>query len=235
MKKLKERNQEIAIKNKQDIRKLEKFYVDGIFENMGILIEEKKEELVNAIDEFQHKHIQINVDRFGNETKIINPYLIATYFFKPLNPMASKIPTYNAEKLALVWDLYMYLVEQVNINIDVFIPSLTHFCKFAGITLSTIQNYRNNGDEDMCILVEKIFDEVQDSNLGMAQKKKYAEKSTMTRLKIENEVVEKVQPRVNINIEKKVDLNEINKRLEEIRKFNTKIVEMDTGKTYEQE
>lgn len=49
-------------------------------------------------------------------------------------------------------------------------------------------------------------------------------------MKIENQVVEKVQPTVRVNVDTKVDLNEINKRLEEIKKFNGKIIDLDREK-----
>ena len=225
--KLKEENNYIMLENKNKIRKLEKFYVDGQLDNLPTLVEKKKNELISKIDEFQNKYVQINVDKFGNETKIVNPYLISTYFFKSINPISSKNPQYSAEKLSIVWDLYMYLIEQVNMNIGIFQPSLSHFAKFAGISMSTLASYKNSGDEDMMILCDKIYDECFNGNISLAQTGQLREKSTITRMKIENQVVEKVNPNVNVNVETKVDLDEINKRLEEIKKFNSKIVEID--------
>ena len=230
MKKIKEDNNYIMLDNKNKIRDLQNFYVNAEIENLPQIVEEKKEEIVNKLDEFQNKYVQIKVDRFGNEEKIINPYLISTYFFKTINPLSSKIPTYSAEKLAIVWDLYMYLIEQVNMNIAPFQPTLTHFAKFAGISLTTINSYKNCGDEDMMNLCEKIYDECFNGNMSLAQMGTLREKSTMSRMKIENQVVEKVQPTVRVNMEAKVDLNEINKRLEEIKNFNKKVIELDKNK-----
>ena len=117
----------------------------------------------------------------------------------------------------------MYLIEQVNMNIAPFQPTLTHFAKFAGISLNTLKNYKNNGDLQMAILIDKIYDETMDSNLNLAQAGKLKEKSTAMRLKVENEVVEKVVPKVNVNVSASVDLDAINNRLEELTKFNKKL------------
>ena len=68
--KLKEENNYIMLENKNKIRKLEKFYVDGQLDNLPTLVEKKKNDLISKIDEFQNKYVQINVDKFGNETTI---------------------------------------------------------------------------------------------------------------------------------------------------------------------
>lgn len=230
MTKNEENNKYIMLDNKNKVRELQTFYVDAQIENLPTIVEAKKKEIVDKLAEFQEKHIQIKYDKYGNEEKIINPYLISTYFFKTINPLSSKIPKYNAEKLSIVWDLYMYLVEQVNMEIAPFQPTLTHFAKFAGISLSTINSYKNCGDEDMMILCEKIYDECFNGNMSLAQTGNLREKSTMSRMKIENQVVEQPRPNVNVNVSTKVDLNEINKRLEEIKKFNKKVVELDNKK-----
>ena len=230
MSKLKEENNYIMLDNKNKVRELQNFYVNGQIDNLPTIVESKKKDIVNELVDFQNKYVQVKYDKYGNEEKIVNPYLISTYFFKTINPLSSKIPKYNAEKLSIVWDLYMYLVEQVNMEIAPFQPTLTHFAKFAGISLSTINSYKNCGDEDMMILCEKIYDECFNGNMSLAQTGNLREKSTMSRMKIENQVVEQPKPNVNVNVSTKVDLNEINKRLEEIKNFNKKVVELDNKK-----
>lgn len=221
--KVKEDNKFIQIKNKNEIIDLENFCVNAqINEMLPQIVEERKNEVVNQLVEFQEKYIQIKYDRYGNKTKIVNPYLISTYFFKSINPLSNIEPAYSSEKLAIVWDIYMYLIEQVNMNIATFQPTLTHFAKFAGISLNTLKNYKNMGDPQMSILIDKIYDETMDSNLTLAQNKKLTEKSTQFRLKVENEVVEKVQPKVSVNVNTKLDLDRINGRLNELISFNQK-------------
>lgn len=222
--KLKEDNDFIMMQNKNEIVELENFYVNAqINDLLPKIVEERKKEVVNQLTEFQDKYIQLKYDRYGNEEKIVNPYLISTYFFKSINPLSNTEPIYSSEKLAIVWDIYMYLIEQVNMNIAPFQPTLTHFAKFAGISLTTLRNYRNMGDNQMNILIDKIYDETLDSNLTLAQNKKLVAKSTEFRLKVENEVVEKAQPKVNVNVSAKLDLNKINSRLSEITNFNKKL------------
>ena len=82
----------------------------------------------------------------------------------------------------------------------------------------------------MMNLCEKIYDECFNGNVSLAQTGQLREKSTITRMKIENQVIEKPQPNVNVNVSAKVDLDEINKRLEEIKKFNVKVVELDKNR-----
>lgn len=221
--KVKEDNKFIQIKNKNEVVDLENFCVNAqINEMLPKIVEERKQEVVNQLVEFQNKYIQTKYDRYGNETKVVNPYLISTYFFKSINPLSNVEPAYSSEKLAIVWDVYMYLIEQVNMNIYTFQPTLTHFAKFAGISLNTLKNYKNMGDPQMSILIDKIYDETMDSNLTLAQNKKLTEKSTQFRLKVENEVVEKVQPKVSVNVNTKLDLDRINGRLNELISFNKK-------------
>lgn len=219
-----ENNDYIRLKNKNEVKELENFYVNSTIDtkNLQLLVEERKEEIVGKLLEFQDKYIEHKVDKYGNDTKIVNPYLISTYFFKSVNPLSNVEPLYSSEKLAIVWDIYMYLIEQVNLNIAPFQPTLTHFAKFAGISLNTLKTYRNSGDREMQILVDKIYDETMDSNLTLAQNKKLTEKTTALRLKVENEIVEKTTPTVNYNVSAKVDLNKINQRLNEIIDFNQK-------------
>lgn len=216
------KNDYIMLKNKNDVKELENFYVNSTIDtkNLQLLVEERKEEIVNKLVEFQNNYIQIKVDANGNQTKIVNPYLVSTYFFKSVNPLSNTEPLYSSEKLAIVWDIYMYLIEQVNLNITTFQPTLTHFAKFAGISLNTLKSYRNSGDREMQILIDKIYDETMDSNLTLAQNNRLKEKTTQFRLKVENEIVEKTTPTINYNVSAKVDLNKINQRLNEIMDFN---------------
>lgn len=222
--KLKEENDLQKLKNKNEIVELENFYVNAeIGDRLPAIVEERKKDIVDKLTEFNEKYVQVNVDRNGNVFRIMNPYLISTYFFKSINPLSNTEPIYSSEKLAIVWDVYMYLIEQVNMNVGEFQPTLTHFAKFAGISLNTLRNYRNSGDPQMNILIDKIYDETMDSNLTLAQNARLKEKSTQLRLKVENEIVEKPQAKVNVNVNTTLDLDKINSRLDELTSFNKKV------------
>jgi hypothetical protein len=149
----------------------------------------------------------------------MNPYLVSLFFFKTINPLTSVEPEYSPEKLSIVWDLYMYLIEQVNLNICVMQPTISQFCKFAGISVNTFKNYKTVGTAEMQILANKISDATFDSNILLAQNSILKDRSTMMRVKVENEVQEKPQVRVNVNVNEEVDLGQIASRLQEISSF----------------
>lgn len=211
------------LEKKNSLVELEKFYVNAQFDNLPQVIEERKDILVDKLTEFQNKYVQVNEDRQGNTYNVFNPYLISTYFFKSINPLSNIEPLYNAEKLAIVWEFYMYLIEQVNMEIGEFQPTLSHFAKFAGISLNTLRNYRNSGDAQMEVLIEKIYDEIMNSNLLLAQTARLKEKSTAMRLKVENEIVEKPVQKQVVNINASIDLDKINNRISELASFNKKV------------
>jgi hypothetical protein len=212
----------IQLGNKQTVVDLENFYVNATMDNLPVIVERKKKEIIRKLEEFQEKYISINYDKNGNELKDVNPYLISMYFFKSINPLSNTEPEYSSEKLGVVWNLYMYLVEQVNMNINPFQPTLTHFAKFAGISLNTLKGYRDNGDPQMRILINKIYDETFDGNMTLAQNNKLNGRSTQFRMKSENEVQEKPQVKVNVNVNENVDIDKINEKLAKYNSFSTK-------------
>lgn len=221
----------IAIRN--EITELQQFYVDGVFENLPQVVEQRKNELVDKLIEFKENHIQYKYDKYGNEEKIVNPYLVSTYFFTSLNSIGNISPDYSPENMSIVWNVYQYLVEQVNLQICPFAPSLTHFCKFAGISTSTLRSYKNSFDKNMREIVEKIYDACYDGQMSTAQGGAIKERSTIWRMKTENEVVEKKTPNVNVNISENVDIKEVNDRLNNILNFNTKTIEVENPKIKE--
>lgn len=211
-------NKEIDhLEKKNQLIDLENFYVNGKLNNMQQLVELKKKEVVDKIAQYQAMDYE--------ERPHMNPYLISLYFFKTINPLTSIEPEYSPEKLSIVWDLYMYLIEQVNMQIGVIQPTISHFCRFAGISVNTFKNYKTTGTLEMQILANKISDATFDSNVLLAQNNVLKDRSTIMRVKVENEVQEKPQVKVNLNVNQEVDLDQIASRLQEISRFkNTKNV-----------
>lgn len=216
------KEKEKFIEKRNELKQLEDFYLNANFDNLPELIQERRKENIDKLIEFQNNYVKINYDKYGNAHKEVNPYLISTYFFKSVNPLSIKEPKYNAEKLSIVWDLYMYLIEQVNMKIAPFSPSLSHFCKFAGISITTLNKYKTSGEEDMMNLCNKIYDETMAGNFELAQFKVVNEKSTLSRLKIENQIVEKTQPSVHINITEKPDMKAIEEKIAKYKIFADK-------------
>lgn len=223
---LKQKNLEIQKENQNDLRELEQFYVEGKVDNMLETIQERKEELVKDMIKYHDDHLkECKWDKEGNPVawKVdINPLVINNYFFKPICPISSQEPMYNAEKLGMVFDYYCDILAQVNDKIGNYPSSLTSFCKMAGITLNTLRNYRNSEDYNMRVIAEKIYDQIGDENVTMSQMGVVRERSTIFKMKAQNEMVEKVQPQVKVNVNAEVDMDKINERLDKYKRFANK-------------
>ena len=226
MKKIKEDNYEIQKKNQNDLRDLEQFYTEGKVDNMLANIEEKKEELVKDMIKYHDSHLkECKWDKDGNPIawKVdISPLVINNYFCKPICPITSQEPIYNAEKLGMVFDYYCDILAEVNNQIGNYPSSLTSFCKLAGITFNTLRNYRNSDDYNMRVVAEKIYDQIGDENVTMSQMGVVRERSTIFKMKSQNEMVEKVQPQVKVNVNAEVDVDRIQERLNKYKKFASK-------------
>ena len=122
----------------------------------------------------------------------------------------------------MVFDYYNFLVAKVNDEITSYPSSLKNFCHFAGITTTTLRNYKNSDDLAMRTLVEKIYDYIEDDNVSLSQLGMAKEKTTIFKMKTQNEVVEKEQPKVNINITEKPDMDRINERINAYKVFAEK-------------
>ena len=226
MKKLKEDNYEIQKQNQNELRELEQFYTEGKVDNMLATIQEKKDELVKDMIKYHDSHLkECKWDKEGNPVawKVdINPLVINNYFFKPICPITSQEPIYNAEKLGMVFDYYCDILAEVNNQIGNYPSSLTAFCKLAGITFNTLRNYRNSDDYNMRVVAEKIYDQIGDENVTMSQMGVVRERSTIFKMKTQNEMVEKIQPQVKVNVNAEIDVDKIQERLDKYKKFASK-------------
>ena len=128
-------------------------------------------------------------------------------------------PVYNSEKLALVFQYYMFILTKINDKIGNYPSSLTCFCKLAGISIETLRRYKKSTDLDMRLVVEKIYDQVNDENLTMSQLGIVKEKTTSYKLKSQNELLEKTQPNVNISLKETISKEEIDDKISKYRDF----------------
>lgn len=227
MKAQKEKNCEIQKNNQNKLRELEQFYNSGKIDDLFANIEQEKEKLVQDMIKYANEHTEAcKWDKKGNELAFevkINPLVISNYFFKSIVPIGSQEPIYNAEKLSMVFDYYCKILAEVNDKIGNFPSSLTLFCKFAGITLNTLRQYKNSQDYSMRVVSEKIYDQIGDENLTMSQMGIVREKSTIFKMKSQNEMVEKAQPNVNISVKAiDVDMDKVNERISKYIKFTNK-------------
>lgn len=224
----KEKNFEIQKSNQNKLRDLEQMYVENKIDTMFENIEIKKQELVEDMIKYAEEHtkpLKWNKDGIPIGEKVeINPVVINNYFFKSIVPITSQEPEYNAEKLGMVFDYYCEILAEVNDKIGNFPSSLTSFCKLAGITMQTLRNYRNSSDYSLRIVAEKIYDQIGDENITMSQMGVVKERSTIFKMKAQNEIVEKEQPKVNINITEKPNFERIEARLNKYKIYAEKKV-----------
>lgn len=214
------------IEKRNELRTLEQFYTTNMVDNIVEHIEEEKEKIVKEMIIFAHEHTKpCKWNKEGDPISFsvqCNPLVINNYFFKPIVSIGSIEPEYNAEKLSMVFDYYCYLVSEVNDKIGNFPSSLTSFCKLAGITMSCLRKYKNSSDLNMRIIVEKIYDQIGDTNITMSQLGMVNERSTIFKMKAQNEIIEKEQPKVSINIIEQPDMERINTRLDKYKAFANK-------------
>ena len=227
MKEQRVKNLEVQKDNQNKLRDLEQFYNEGKIDDLFANIEQKKQELVEDMIKYANEHTEAcKWDKDGKELAFevkINPLVISNYFFKSIVPIGSQEPIYNAEKLSMVFDYYCQILADVNDKIGNFPTSLTLFCKFAGITLNTLRQYKNSQDYNMRVKEEKIYDQIGDENITMSQMGIVREKSTIFKMKSQNEMVEKAQPNVNISVKAvDVDLDRINERINKYKQFTNK-------------
>ncbi len=226
MKEKKEKNLEIQKDNQNELRKLEQFYNEGKIDDLFKNIQKQKEVLVQDMIKYAEEHKEAcKWDKDGNELAFevkINPLVISNYFFKSIVPIGSQEPIYNAEKLSMVFDYYCQILAEVNDKIGNFPSSLTLFCKFAGITLNTLRQYKSSQDYSMRTVAEKIYDQIGDENITMSQMGIVRERSTIFKMKSQNELVEKVQPQLNGNVNIVVDLDKVNERINKYKQFASK-------------
>ena len=206
-----------SLEERNSMRELEQFYTNGQIDTLEANLEKEKEKVVNEMIEYAKKNEKaIKFSKDGDELMyevFHNPKAISYKFFKPIIKLNGIEPLYNAEKLGMVFEYYNFLVSQVNDKIGSYPSSIKGFCRFAGISAMALRKYRNSEDPSMRILVEKIYDEVEEDNLSMAQMGLIKERTTQFKMQTQNEVVIKTTPNVNINITDKPDLKIINDRI----------------------
>jgi len=203
-------NAENEIIEQNEVRKLEEFYVNGTVNDLLPKIQARKEELVQQMTEYAENH------------DYANPIIVTNKFFKSINPVMGQEPIYSAETLGMVFDYYCDLLAAVNDKIGSYPSSLTAFCKLAGISLYTLKQMKVSDDYNMRVVVEKIYDQIGDENITMSQMGVAKEKTTLFKMKAQNEMVEKAQPQVKVNVNADIDLNRISQRLEQYKRFATK-------------
>lgn len=214
---------------KFELQTLEKMFVENKIDNLDILIQEKMNEFKTNMSRLEISAIKIKKDKDGNEIEVFdknykNPIVLNEYLLKSINPYKNVTPEYTAESLNAVFTLYCDILAQVNAKIGTLAPSISSFCKFAGISTTTFKGYKSSPEVDLRNLIDIIEDYCYDTNVAMSQNGFIRERTTVYRMKSEQEKMEKEQQKVIINA-KSVNIGEVQekiKRIQELQKFNTK-------------
>lgn len=222
-----------VVEAKNTLRKLEQGYVDKTVSDFLEELEMKKEKITNEILDYAENEMRPvygdNGEVVSRELKIagnskMNEYVINRLFFSSLTPLTSKEPKYNAEKLALVFDLYEHIVTTINQHICQLLPSKSHFCRFAGITTSTYNGYKLSEDPDMQVVMGKIEDMITDVHLTMAEESKLNPMATKYRMNVEMDKRENFNPQVVIKADVK-DLEDYKNRISSLENIEYEVVD----------
>ena len=186
-------------------------------------VEEYKVIIDDKINEYANTHkkdiINVKTGEIEETIIIVKPIVIESTFFNSIFGKSAIIPVYDPTKLGIIYDYYIYLNTKINEHIGQYPPSISSFCKLAGISIKNLREYRCSNDENMSNLVEKIYEQIGDENISLSQMGILSEKMTMFKLKTQNEMVEKVQPNVNISLKESISKEDINNKLEKYKKI----------------
>lgn len=183
-------------------------------------LEEKTEENHAKMINYNDKHTK-NIYFKGEviDTYVeVNPIIITNTFFKPIVPL-DFTPNYNSYQIGRIYEYYKNLLTEINDVVGAFPSSLTLFCRFIGMTLQDFKDLKNSQDENMRLTVQKIIDDVDEANLSMAQTGTVKERTTLFRLKSQDEMVEKINPNVNVSIKATVDDTRIKGNILDYQEF----------------
>lgn len=217
------------LQEKYELQTLEKMFVSNQIDNLDMLLQEKQKEFESNMLKIENKLYTIEYDEKGKAIKKLNkqyknPLVLNNYFLKSINPYKNIQPEYTAESLNAVFDLYCEILTEVNVRIGTLPPSISSFCKFAGISTYTFKGYKSSAEIEMRTIVDMIEDYCYDTSVSMSQGGFVKERSTVYRMKSEQERMEKEQQKVVINA-KSVNIGEVQekiKRIQELKKYNNK-------------
>lgn len=180
-------------------------------------LNEKNDLMLESYAEKHLKDVYFKGEKISEYIEI-NPAIITNTFFKPIVPLTAKMK-YTGEQLSMLYDYYNSLLLEINDRLGAFPSSLTLFCRFIGLTLDDFKEMKDDANETVRLVVKKIFDDIDDANLSMAQTGNIKEKPTLFRLKAQNEMIEKPTPKVNFNIKANIDDNRIKGNILDYEEF----------------
>lgn len=199
----KEKNLYEHLENKNKLIELETQYVDYTMDNLQEICEQRKNELVQKLEEFKKQKGKIK----GSEH-----FAVSEYFFKPFTTIGSS-PKYNFEKLTIAFGLYKELVDKINNELYRFYPTLSHFCHFLGIPVSNWRRtYCGSSDIRIVEFASYVEDWIFDSNMRLSEGHEIDNVTSIFRSKVELNKVEQNAPSTVV-IADTASIEEIRERL----------------------
>lgn len=189
-------------------------------------LEKVRDERIEWIKQYGASCLKTKYDKYGNGTEYYdtNPIVISERAFKKVDKDTKGLILYTKEQLEEYYELYRELIVAVNEYAGIFPTSLTTFCKLIGVTIDVLKQYRDTADIEMKKTIDTIYDEINDDNLFLSQLGQANEKSTIFKLKSQNELTEKRQPNVNISLKGVMNQAKYDKTLE---KYNHLLLKGD--------
>ena len=178
-------------------------------------IDKRKE----AIRKYAISHEKTKTFKDGSTTEYVefSPIAVNETFFKNLQKPKEWVFIYSSEELEEFYEAYREIVLEINEDLGVFPTSLSSFCKLIGITIETLRGYRDTKDVNLKRVIDTIYEEIGDDNLFVAQLGGASEKSTLFRLKSQNEMQEKKSPNVNVSIKALVNNAKYDAKIEKYK------------------
>ena len=178
-------------------------------------VDKRKEE----IRKYAQSHIKTKTlkDKSTVEYVDFSPIAVNEIFCKNLQKPKEGVFLYSPQELEEFYEAYREIILEINENLGVFPTSLSSFCKLIGITIDTLRGYRDTKDINLKRVIDTIYEEIGDDNLFVAQLGGVSEKSTLFRLKSQNEMQEKKAPNVNVSIKALVNNAKYDEKLEKYK------------------
>lgn len=211
-------------KKENEMIRLEKAFVDYTIDDLKDNFEQKMLEFANELQEFKKKHFDDTKKRIKGSSSLV----VSDYFFKPFSAycMGSK-PKYEYEKLLVAFEYYREIVNKINMDLYQFYPTLSHFCRFLGLSVATWKaDYTNNRDSRVSELVQVVEDWIFDTNMRLSEGHEIDNVTSIFRNKVELNKIEQQVPQTVI-VANNTSIEEIKDRLKAWTNFDNekKVIE----------
>lgn len=220
-KKLREKEKQETIDNQNDIvaanvliRQVESKKIQEYKDNLPNVLQEKNEKMILEIRKI--------ITTLGDDSKISLEPVIMRLLNRELAGMGQQ-PIYNARELAIVFEYYQDMVQNLIINGIPFIPSRQNFAAFAGINASTFDaGYLKSNDLEKSKIAQTIEDYFIECNWSGAKRNKLNSYAVEKYNKLQGIGGGYIEPKVNLEIKQSnisIDSPEAMKeKLEELKK-----------------